>query len=120
MCFALEGSNPSPSVHDDIMEINEFAKMSHKRSKDNATGTDWEYFLIGMAGECGELLNILKKVKRGDFEVDKEKIAEETADIITYALILLKELGVDPEKAILEKYEKVNKRLADGGFHVRH
>jgi len=102
------------------MEMNEFAGMAHERSAKHSKGSkDWEFYAIALAGECGEMLNYLKKVKRGDFPVDKEKLAEETADAITYAFILLKELGVDPEKAIMEKYEKVNERLKKGGFHSR-
>ncbi len=103
------------------MEINEFARMNHERAKRNDSNNSfsWEYFLIAMAGECGELLNNLKKTKRGDFPLNREKFAEETADAITYAFLLLSELGVDPEKAILEKFEKVNRRLEKGGFHVR-
>jgi NTP pyrophosphatase (non-canonical NTP hydrolase) len=103
------------------MEINEFARINHERSRKygvNAT-FNWEYFLIAMSGECGELLNKLKKVKRGDFELNKEEIAEEVADVITYAFLLLRELDVNVEKAILEKFEKVNKRIANGGFGAR-
>ena len=102
------------------MEINDFARMNHERSVNNSNDAfSWEYFLIGMGGECGEALNHLKKIKRGDFALEKEKLAEEVADVITYAFLVLSELGVDPEKAIMEKFERVNRRLADGGFHVR-
>ena len=102
------------------MEINEFARMSYERSKSNETGRfDWEFYTIAMAGECGELLNTLKKVKRKDFPLDKERFGEEVADVITYAMILLMELGIDPQKAIMGKYEKVNNRLKKGGFHIR-
>ena len=103
------------------MEINEFAKISFERNKRNDPGNiyDWEFHLIGMSGECGELLNKLKKIKRGDFPLDREDIAEEVADVITYAFLLLSELGVDPEKAIMDKFEKVNRRLENGGWHVR-
>ena len=104
-----------------FMEINEFAKINHERSKVNDKNGvfNWEYHLIAMGGECGELLNKLKKIKRGDFPVNEEMLAEEVADVITYAFLLLSELGVDAEKVIMEKFEKVNKRLANGGFHVR-
>ena len=121
--IALGGSNPPPSAlnYGGFMEINEFAKMSYERNKNNDPGNiyDWEFHLIGMSGECGELLNKLKKIKRGDFQLNKEEMAEEVADVITYALLLLSELGVDPEQTILSKFEKVNQRLASGGWHVR-
>ena len=103
------------------MEINDFAKINYERSvKNDPTGAfNWEYYLIAMSGECGELLNKLKKIKRGDFPLNKEDLAEEVTDVLTYAFLMLSELGVDVEKIIMQKYEKVNQRLANGGFHVR-
>ncbi|RLI98090.1 MAG: hypothetical protein DRO99_01555 [Candidatus Aenigmatarchaeota archaeon] len=104
------------------MEINEFAKMNHERTKRNDPDGrfDWEYFAIAMAGESGEILNKVKKIRRGDFPLDKKDIAEEAADAMTYAFLLLSELGVNPEKVLMDKYEKVNDRLSKGGFHVRN
>lgn len=103
------------------MEINKFALMAHERSKKNdpKDAFNWEFYTIALGGEAGELLNLLKKVKRGDFPAEKSVIAEETADIITYGFLLLSELGVDPEKALMDKYEKVNRRIEAGGFHKR-
>lgn len=103
------------------MEINEFARINHERNKNNDPKGifDWEFHLIGMSGECGELLNKLKKIKRGDFPLNKEDMAEEVADVITYAFLLLSELDVDHEKVIMDKFEKVNQRLTNGGFHIR-
>lgn len=95
--------------------------MNHERSvtNDPKKAFDWEYYLIAMSGECGELLNKLKKIKRGDFPLNREEIAEEVTDVLTYTFLLLSELGIDVENAIMKKYEKVNQRLANGGFHVR-
>ncbi|MFH1780160.1 MAG: hypothetical protein ABH803_03385 [Candidatus Micrarchaeota archaeon] len=103
------------------MEINDFAKLNHERSVkfDLNKAFNWEYYAIAMGGECGELLNKLKKIKRGDFPVNKEELAEETVDVITYGFLLLSELGVDAEKVLMDKFEKVNKRVEKGGFHCR-
>ena len=89
------GSNPPPSA----MEINDFARMNHERAvrNDHTKVFNWEYFAIAMAGECGEILNNAKKIRRGDFPLNKEAMAEEVADAVTYAFLLLSELGVDPE-----------------------
>ena len=66
------------------MEINDFARMNHERNKNNDPDNkfDWEFHLIGMSGECGELLNRLKKIKRGDFPLNKEEIAEEVTWVV--------------------------------------
>lgn len=103
------------------MKINEFAELNYERDRkhDKEGRFNWEFYAIGVAGEAGELMNLLKKIKRGDFELNKEEIAEETADIITYCFLLLSALGMDAEKTLMDKFEKVNKRLEAGGFGKR-
>lgn len=102
------------------MEMNEFARINYERSLNHGGKQfDWEFYAIGLGGEAGELLNLLKKIKRGDFELNKALVAEEAADVITYGFLLLSELGVDPEKVIMNKFEKVNKRLEKGSFGSR-
>ncbi|MBI2578382.1 MAG: hypothetical protein HYW26_01590 [Candidatus Aenigmarchaeota archaeon] len=106
------------------MHINEFARIAHERDRkhDKNKAFNWEFYSIAMGGEAGEVLNNVKKLKRGD-PISKEEffkdLAEEAADVITFGFLLLSELGADPEKILLEKYEKVNRRLDDGGFHKR-
>ncbi len=103
------------------MEINEFARMSKNRAvKNDPDGRfDWKYYVVALAGESGEIANHLKKILRGDHELDADELAEEAADAVTYGFLLLSTLGVDPEKVLLDKYEKVNKRIAAGGFGTR-
>jgi NTP pyrophosphatase (non-canonical NTP hydrolase) len=103
------------------MEINEFAKKLYDRNVKHGKKDlfDYEFYAIALGGEAGEVLNRLKKLKRGDPNATKEDLVEETADAIIYGLLLLSELGADPEKIMLEKFEIVNKRLAAGGFHAR-
>lgn len=104
-----------------MMQINEFARMNHERSTkhDKKDVFNWEFYIIALGGEAGELLNTLKKIKRGDFPLNKEEMAEEAADIVTYGFLLLSELDADPEKTLMKKFEKVNKRLEKGGFGAR-
>lgn len=77
--------------------------------------TDWA---CAMAGECGEACNKVKKLRRlegGDthtFETEIElikQIGEEIADTIIYADLLAARLGIDLEKAIKDKFNKVSK-----------
>jgi len=103
------------------MHINEFAKIIYDRDlkHEKKKVFDWEYYAIAMAGESGEVLDTLKKIKRGDPGLSKKDVAEEVADVIGFAFLLLKELDVDPEKTLLDKFEKVNRRLDAGGYHAR-
>lgn len=59
------------------------------------------FYALGMAGECGEVANVVKKQARGVAEVvastnpAKEGIGAELADVFTYLLLLADECGVD-------------------------
>lgn len=62
-----------------------------------------------MAGEAGELCNLLKKLRRGD-KINKKDIAHEMADIITYVDLIAERMNIDLEAAIIEKFNIVSKR----------
>lgn len=70
---------------------------------------DWA---LAIAGEAGELCNLLKKVRRGDFTVDEKRadILAEIADIITYCDSLMSRLHANTGIEVLRKFDEVSKR----------
>lgn len=56
------------------------------------------------AAELNELF-LWKTIKESE-EVDRERIKEELADVITYALMLAHKHGIDVKEAVLEKIAK--------------
>lgn len=60
------------------------------------------FYTLGLAGEVGEVANLVKKMVRGVYEKPPEvDIGAELADIFTYLLLLADELDVD----LLIEYE---------------
>lgn len=78
-----------------------------------------EYLTNALAGEIGEVANLVKKVVRsvvygrGDLRLDdvRQELAEEIADVFTYLLTIAGLLGLDLEKTYLQKLEKNRKRF---------
>ena len=77
-----------------------------------------EYLTNALAGEVGEVANLVKKVRsvvygRGDLRLDdvRQELAEEIADVFTYLLTIAGLLGLDLEKTYLQKLEKNRKRF---------
>lgn len=68
-----------------------------------------------VAGEVGELCNVLKKIHRGDYTLQqanaKELIADEAADIIIYLDLLCQRAGVNLQTAVVNKFNKVSERI---------
>lgn len=81
------------------------------------TGADWSN---AMCGEAGEAANIVKKLRRvecdlrGALDAPPEELlaslAEEIADVITYADLLATKYGINVAEAIIAKFNKVSDR----------
>lgn len=85
--------------------------------------SDWA---LAINGEAGELANLVKKLRRGDFshmigdpldtvpdgsEVDvREQLGQELADIITYCDLMLSALGMDTGLTVEGKFLMVSER----------
>lgn len=72
-----------------------------------------DFLIVGLGGEAGELLNLLKKDWRDNGERDDSwysKVYEELTDVIGYAFMLAEHLNIDPVIAALNKLEKVEQR----------
>lgn len=73
---------------------------------------DWQQFhtpenlakSIGI--EAGELLECYQ----WGSDADIEKVADELADVLTYALLLADRLDLDPEKIVLAKLERTRQK----------
>lgn len=82
---------------------------------------DWSGLEWGgaLAGEAGELCNVLKKIRREEQGLagsrvkgdHVEKIAEEIADVICYADLLAARYGIDLEEAIVKKFNFISQKL---------
>lgn len=72
---------------------------------------DWSPndYAVGLGGECGELLNWLKKIRRGQ-KVPKKELAKEIADIYLYLDLIAKRLDIDLSSAIIDKFNEVSKK----------
>lgn len=69
---------------------------------------DW---FMALAGEVGELANLLKKRKRGIGQVPTDKdIASEMADILIYLDLLAEYQGINLSEAVREKFNEVSAR----------
>jgi NTP pyrophosphatase (non-canonical NTP hydrolase) len=79
------------------------------------TADDMVFMCLALAGEVGELANLIKKVARGTEKLGDAKtqyaVQMEVADIFTYLLDLSILLGVDLEKAYHHKRSLNEKRF---------
>ena len=70
---------------------------------------------MGLTGECGEVVDILKKSIFHGHELDKHHVLEELGDVLYYLTIMTDELGASLEQVAEMNNKKLMARY-EGGF----
>lgn len=108
-----------------VRRLPEFKNPKGEVAHAKADGSDWSPLEWGGAtgGEMGELLNLLKKLRRGDAGLDdiiddkgvkltlREAIAKECADVVCYLDHTANQVGVDLGEAVRAKFNEVSERV---------
>ncbi len=97
------------------MKINEYQKLAMKNL--NPALNNDEVLLngvMGLCGESGEVIDILKKHLSQGYVLDKEKMAEELGDVAWYLAETAYALGYELEEILQMNIDKLTKRYPDG------
>ncbi len=70
--------------------------------------------VMGLCGESGEAIDIVKKWLAQGHALDKEKLAKELGDICWYLAETAHALGYDLEEIMAANIEKLKKRYPEG------
>lgn len=70
--------------------------------------------VMGLNGEAGECIDLVKKAYFQGHTLDKKKLKEEVGDVLWYAAILCEALGTDLDEVMWQNVEKLKKRYPDG------
>lgn len=69
---------------------------------------------LGLAGECGEVVDIIKKHTQFGKPLDDNKLKEELGDILWYMAIILTDIGSSFEEVMQLNQNKLEKRFPKG------
>lgn len=69
---------------------------------------------MGLAGEAGECIDILKKHEFQGHALNVDKLAEELGDVLWYCAELAAGIGMSLEKVAWKNVEKLRRRFPDG------
>lgn len=72
--------------------------------------------LMGLCGESGEAIDILKKTIFQGHELDREHLAKELGDVAWYLALSADALGYSLEDILKKNLEKLARRYPDGRF----
>lgn len=72
------------------------------------------HMALGLAGESGELVDLIKKGTINGHELDREKVLEEAGDVLFYLVGILSALRFTVEHAMTYNINKLTARYAQG------
>ena len=97
------------------MKINEYQKLAMKTLNSELSERDVLINgVMGLCGESGEAIDIVKKHLAQGHPLDKEALAKELGDICWYVAETAQVLGYDLETIMTMNIEKLKKRYPDG------
>lgn len=100
------------------MKINEYQKLCMR------TANELDRFKLivngamGLCGEAGEVIDLIKKWVFQGHELYQDDVAEELGDVLWYVAILCEGIGLSMEKVMQKNIEKLKRRYPDG-FDVK-
>lgn len=102
------------------MTINEYQKNALRTANKSLNSfQQLENGIMGLNGEAGECIDILKKHLFQGHELNKEHIAKELDDIAWYLALSAEAIGYDLETIMQMNVDKLRARYPDG-FDTEH
>ena len=96
------------------MDFNEYQKLAMRTTP----VTEPDRFILngvmGLCGEAGECIDIVKKHIFQGHELDRAKLIDEVSDCLWYIASIANGLGVTMEEIASHNVEKLKKRYPDG------
>lgn len=97
------------------MQLKEYQEKSKRTMPQDRTINELRANMcLGLAGESGEVIDLVKKFLFQGHDIDLFKLEEEIGDVMFYLANLSNLFGVDIEKAIENNYKKLCKRYPEG------
>ncbi|WP_369045766.1 hypothetical protein [Sinomonas sp. P10A9] len=110
------------------MELRDLAILQKQFDERRSTNFDWSdaitatntqpliHNVLSLAGESGEVANLVKKFDRGDFDFERlmNELPGELADVAIYLIKIAYQSGIDLERAVVDKISQNERRFAEG------
>ena len=97
------------------MNINEYQKLAMTTLNPALSKKDVLINgVMGLCGEAGEAIDIVKKHLAQGHELDREKLIKELGDVAWYLAETATALDIDLEEVLTRNIEKLKKRYPEG------
>ena len=100
-------------------EMNEYQVNAQRTASTNTAEDKIINGCFGLAGECGEVCDVVKKYLYQGHPLDREKLVEELGDVLWYCAELAEGLGIELADVARQNIAKLYERYPDGFEVVR-
>lgn len=73
--------------------------------------------MLGLAGESGEVFELIKRHYRDGVPFDREKLKKEVGDVLWYVAMLATDLGLSLDEIAAANVAKLRDRASRGVIH---
>lgn len=92
------------------MTLNEYQKAQNR----TGNGFSLIVFVLGLGGEAGEVIDLVKKHIGHGHALDRDKLRTELGDVLWYVSAIAGALGFTLEEVAQANIDKLKKRYPDG------
>jgi len=96
------------------LEMNEYQKEAFMLISEDGKKDMVLNGVLGLAGECGECCDIVKKVRFQGHTLDKEHLKDELGDVLWYIAETCSGLGITLEECAQYNLDKLHARYPQG------
>ena len=96
------------------MDFNEYQKLAMRTASDKSKQNMVLNGVMGLCGEAGECIDIVKKHMFQGHELDTQKLIDEASDCLWYLAEIASGLDISLEDIANHNVEKLRKRYPDG------
>lgn len=100
------------------MDFKEYQELAQRTANTKTNKDKVENGILGLNGEAGELIDMLKKYKFQGHDLEIPRLIDELSDILWYCAELATGLQISLEKVAEYNIDKLRKRFPNGCFDV--
>ena len=97
-----------------FMNFNEYQKLALRTASESSKRNLILDGVMGLCGEAGECIDVVKKHMFLGHELDKQKLIDETSDCLWYLAAIASGLEISFEEIANHNLNKLKKRYPDG------
>jgi NTP pyrophosphatase (non-canonical NTP hydrolase) len=103
-----------PESRFEVVDFNEYQSLAMRTASNTSPDRLLLNGVMGLCGEAGECIDVVKKHLFQSHELDKDKIADEAGDCLWYLATLASGLGTTLDEIAAGNIEKLRKRYPEG------